>query len=63
MMLVSDLYQEITEGLRGKKVARQAVHEQYPLLRTIQYCLEYESTLFQPSAADYTHSKFRIIMG
>jgi hypothetical protein len=46
IMLVSELYQEITIGLRGRKVAKDAVSEQFPLLRTIQQCLEYERLLF-----------------
>ena len=47
IVLVSELYQEITLGLRGKRVGTIAVSEQFPLLRTIQHCLEYESILFQ----------------
>jgi hypothetical protein len=47
IVLVSELYQEITLGLRGKRVNSKAVPEQFPLLRTIQQCLEYESILFQ----------------
>jgi hypothetical protein len=47
IVLVSELYQEITLGLRGKSVRNTAVPEQFPLLRTIQQCLEYESLLFQ----------------
>ena len=42
----SEFYAEIVAGLRGKRVAEQAVPEQFPLLRTIQYCCEYESLLF-----------------
>jgi len=47
IMLVSELYQEITLGLRGKTVSSNAVPEQFPLLRTIQQCLQYEALLFQ----------------
>lgn len=47
IVLVSELYQEITSGLRGKRVSSNAVPEQFPLLRTIQQCLEYESLLFR----------------
>jgi hypothetical protein len=46
IVLVSEFYQEITLGLRGRSVSRNAVPEQFPLLRTIQQCLEYESLLF-----------------
>ncbi len=51
IVLVSELYQEITLGLRGKRVSSNAVSEQFPLLRTIQQCLEYESVLFQKQSA------------
>lgn len=47
IMLVSELYQEITVGLRGKTVSSNAVSEQFPLLRTVQQCLQYEALLFQ----------------
>ena len=48
--LASELYFEIVNGLRGKRVSNQAVPEQFPLLRTIQYCCEYESILFPQSS-------------
>ena len=51
VMLVSELYQEITLGLRGKRVKKNTVSEQFPFLRTIQQCLEYESLLFQQQSA------------
>lgn len=44
--IASEFYCEIVQGLRGKRVAEEAVPEQFPLLRTIQYCIEYESKLF-----------------
>jgi hypothetical protein len=44
--LASDFYAEIVKCLRGKRVYAQAVPEQFPLLRTIQYCCEYEVKLF-----------------
>jgi hypothetical protein len=36
VMLVRDLLQEITANLRTKKIEREAVPEQFPLLRTVQ---------------------------
>lgn len=45
--IASEFYGEIVRDLRGKRVAKEAVPEQFPLLRTIQYCLEYESDLFE----------------
>ena len=45
--LVAELYQEIVRGLRGRKVAKDAVPEQFPLLRTVQQCLEFEQALFR----------------
>jgi hypothetical protein len=48
--LASELYFEIVNGLKGKRIASQAVPEQFPLLRTIQYCCEYESVLFPRSS-------------
>lgn len=44
--LASQLYEEIVTGLRAKRVAKEAVPQQFPLLRTIQHCCEYESMLF-----------------
>jgi hypothetical protein len=40
--LASDLYAEIVRCLRNKRVDREAVSEQFPLLRTIQYCCQYQ---------------------
>ena len=45
----AEFYSDIIRGLRGKKVAKEAVPEQFPLLRTMQYCLEYERQLFHES--------------
>ena len=50
--LASDYYERIVNELRGKKVAKEAVPEQFPLLRTIQYCCEYESLLFQKNSSN-----------
>lgn len=40
-MTTSDLFVEIVSGNSGKKVAKAAVPEQYPLLRTIQFACEH----------------------
>jgi hypothetical protein len=63
VMLVSELYQEITTGLRGKRVAKEAVSEQFPLLRTIQQCLEYEVQLFHAELSEDSASPFRLVRG
>jgi hypothetical protein len=41
VMTTSDLFVEIVSGISGKKVAKAAVPEQYPLLRTIQFACEH----------------------
>ena len=61
VMLVSELYQEIIEGLRGKRVAKEAVSEQFPLLRTIQQCLEYEFQLFHADPPEESAAPFRLV--
>lgn len=63
VMLVSELYHEITTGLRGKRVAKKAVSEQFPLLRTIQQCLEYEVLLFHAELPEESTSPFRLVRG
>ena len=45
VMLISDLLLEITRKLRPLRVERAAVPEQFPLLRTIQFMVQYESLL------------------
>lgn len=50
----SEFYGEIVAELRGQRVAKQAVPEQFPLLRTIQYCLEYETQLFGQVSSNNT---------
>lgn len=42
----AEFYSEIVATLRGQNVAKKAVPEQFPLIRTIQYCLQYEHQLF-----------------
>jgi hypothetical protein len=41
VMLVSELMADIAQDLRGKKIARQAVPEIYPLLRAVQFTLQF----------------------
>lgn len=41
IMTTAELFKEIVEGLSGRKIARAAVPEQYPLLRTIQFACEH----------------------
>jgi hypothetical protein len=63
VMLVSELYQEITTGLRGKRVAKEAVSEQFPLLRTIQQCLEYEVLLFPGDLPRQSTALLKLVKG
>lgn len=44
--LFSDLLQHIRATIGGRRVEREAVPEQFPLLRTIQFVCQHESTLF-----------------
>jgi len=46
LMLVSELMVEIANYIKGKKVAKEAVPEQFPLLRTIQFMMEYSDQIF-----------------
>lgn len=43
---VAELLSEITSDLKDKRVSKAAVPEQFPLLRTIQYCCENARFLF-----------------
>lgn len=47
IMLVSELMILITEYLSKLKIASQAVPEQFPLLRTIQFTVEYRTAIFE----------------
>ncbi len=47
IMLVSKLIVDISKKLSKDKVAKQAVPEQYPLLRTIQFVMEYRLPVFE----------------
>ena len=41
IMTTSELFREIVDGLSGRRIAKAAVPEQYPLLRTIQFACEH----------------------
>lgn len=41
IVLISEFMREIQDGLRGRSVARAAVPEQYPLLRSLQFAAQY----------------------
>jgi hypothetical protein len=45
--LVADLLQQITKVLRTRRVEKEAVSEQFPLLRTIQFVCQHEASLFK----------------
>lgn len=45
--VASDLYSEIISGLQSKRVAKNAVPELFPLLRTIQHCCEFTEGFVQ----------------
>jgi hypothetical protein len=41
IVLVREFMQEILAALRGRRVASAAVPEEYPLLRTLQFAVEF----------------------
>lgn len=41
IMTASELFAEIVAGISGKRLAKAAIPEQYPLLRTIQFACEH----------------------
>ena len=46
VLLVSDLMREIMEDLSDKKIASAAVPEHHPILRTLQFVVEYRKKVF-----------------
>lgn len=48
--LVSDLLSEITAVLKTRRVEKEAVSEQFPLLRTIQFVCQHHRSLFGSGA-------------
>lgn len=47
VMMISDLLLDITADLRTKRVEKEAVSEQFPLLRTIQFMCQHEKKLLR----------------
>ena len=45
--LISDLLKQIADVLKTRRIEREAVSEQFPLLRTIQFVCQHESELFR----------------
>lgn len=41
IVTTAELFAEIVAGISGKRVAKAAIPEQYPLLRTIQFACEH----------------------
>ena len=46
VLLVSDLMREIMEDLSDKKIATAAVAEHHPILRTLQFVVQYRKKVF-----------------
>jgi len=46
VVLVSDILKEIVRGLEGRRIEANAVPEQFPLLRTIQFIVQYKKHLW-----------------
>lgn len=51
VMLLPELLQDIFLSLKDKTIARAAVPEQYPLIRTLQMVSDYRHVVFEPSDA------------
>lgn len=49
---VAEFLEEISHDLCNRKLSKAAVSEQFPLLRTIQYCCEHRNRLFGNAAAN-----------
>ncbi|MBD3653129.1 hypothetical protein [Kangiella sp.] len=45
VMTAAELFAEIVSGIGNKKVARSAIPEQFPLLRTIQFACEHRHSV------------------
>lgn len=46
VILISDLLSDIVDQLRKQRIEKNAVSEQFPLLRTIQFICQHEQLLF-----------------
>lgn len=51
IVLVPELLKEIAEHLTGLTIASQAVSEQFPIMRTMQFVTQYRSDIFGESVA------------
>jgi hypothetical protein len=49
-MLVPELLQQIFARLKGQTIAKAAVPEQFPLIRTLQMVSDYRDILFQENS-------------
>ena len=49
VLMMTDFLSEITTDLRSKRIEKQAVSEQYPLLRTIQFMCQHQKVLSKKS--------------
>ena len=49
VLMMTDFLSEITTDLRSKRIEKQAVSEQYPLLRTIQFMCQHQKLLSKKS--------------
>lgn len=47
VMMMPEFLQDITSTLRKKRIEREAIPEQYPLLRTIQFICQHERQIFR----------------
>jgi len=41
----AEFYATVAQGLRDRRISKEAVPEQYGLLRTVQHCLEYSTAM------------------
>lgn len=48
----AEFYASVVAELRGKRVAKEAIPEQFGLLRTVQHCVEYENILFGEASSN-----------
>lgn len=46
VMMMPEFLAEVVSGLRKKRIEREAIPEQYPLLRTIQFLCQHEKHIF-----------------
>lgn len=51
IMMMPEFLQEVLTGLKDKRIEREAIPEQFPLLRTLQFVCQHEKRLFPLAAA------------